>query len=192
MTAPTAITSAAEPVDAGAVRGPRAILEVCLRCLGVLAVVNIPAVAVVGLVAGLRGANDGLVGEGLRAAVGGSVYAGMAWVVAIIPVMLVGWPAGLLTAHLLRRQRREWTHVAVFALVGAVLCPVMIAFAQALGGNSVGGPLVLVLAAVGEGALGAGGGRWWTGRGRRRRVADPLAAGGSGSAVPASEGSAVA
>lgn len=108
-----------EVVDASAVRGPAAIAAVCGRCVGVLAIGNV-VVPVVGAVA-----------TGNAIAAGFVVYvAGLAWMIALVPVALVGWPAGLLTAHLLRGQSRERVHVLVFALVGAVLCPALLALAD--------------------------------------------------------------
>jgi|GEM_PF-861416 len=152
-------------VDANAVRGPRAVTSVCVRCAGVLAVVNVPVAGALGLVAG------GAPGAGW-----GFYVVTLAWLVALLPIAVVGWPAGLLTAHLLRREPRERVHVVVFALVGAVLCTLLLAQGQVPVASS--GWLLLVCAA--EGALGAGGGRWWTGRARRGRAAHP--ADGSGAA----------
>jgi hypothetical protein len=163
-------------VDAFTVRGPRAVTSVCVRCAGALAAVNLPLATAAGLVAG-----------GASGAGSGFEVVTVAWLVALLPIAVVGWPAGLLTAHLLRRQPSERVHVLVFALVGAVLCPVLLV----VGGLPVGSSVWLAAPAVAEGALGAGGGRWWAGRARRRRAADlPLVGGGSRAAAASTPGAA--
>jgi hypothetical protein len=160
-----------EVVDAFAVRGPRAVTSVCVRCAGVLAVVNFTLATAAGLVAG-----------GASGAGWGFEVVTLAWLFALLPIAVVGWPAGLLTAHLLRRQPSERVHVLVFALVGAVLCPALLV----AGGLPVGSSQWLAVLAVAEGALGAGGGRWWTGRVRRRRAAGLAVVGGGSRAAAAS------
>jgi uncharacterized transporter YbjL len=112
-----------------------------LRCLVVLAVVNaVPAV----------------VGAVLSQSTITITVAAYAVLVAVVPVAVVGFPAGVLTAHLLRDERRELVHVAVFAVVGALLAALLL-----LPVAGVSGWIVLGLV---EGALGAGGARWWSGR----------------------------
>ncbi|GIG23308.1 hypothetical protein Cch01nite_40320 [Cellulomonas chitinilytica] len=163
MSNPAGIVPAPEPVDAGAVRGPSAVLEVCMRCIGVLAVVSLA----LGLVIGL--ALKGLPGAGA-----GVFFAWWSWLVASVLVMLVGWPAGLLTSHLLRRQAREWVHVTVFAVVGGVICPPLFwLFMLTVDGPD---PVLIAAGGVAVGAVGAGGGRWWTGAARRGRLAHPVEA----------------
>jgi hypothetical protein len=123
------------------VRGPAAIAMLNMRCLVVLAVVNL----VPGVVLG---------------AMSGSAYAitvvAFAVMVAVVPVAVVGFPAGVLTAHLLRHERREHVHVAVFAAVGALLAALLLL--------PVAGPSGWIVLGLVEGALGAGGARWWSGR----------------------------
>ncbi|WP_243891247.1 hypothetical protein [Cellulomonas dongxiuzhuiae] len=91
---------------------------------------------------------------------------------ALVPVLVVGWPVGVLTAWLLRREPRESRHVVVFAVVGAVAAVLLGLVGRDLAPDPV---ISLVLAA--EGALGAGGGRLLVGRARRalvrRRAAQP-------------------
>jgi len=94
------------------------------------------------------------------------------------PVLVVGIPAGLLLARLMRGVPSERVHVAAFALVGAVLAgPVLLLMlARVSSGPIVWDELWCVLAiATVEGAIGAGGARWWTGRrARRSRSGDDL------------------
>jgi len=144
-------------VSAPDVRGPGVIAALCLRCLVVLAGVN-----VVGLGVGAVAVGQERTGSGLMVAL---VYLPFALLVAIVPVGVAGFPAGVLTAHLLAGVRREWVHVLVFALVGAVLSVALCAW---WGLFQIAGWSWLVAAA--EGAVGAGGARWWTGRARARRV----------------------
>ncbi|ROS23187.1 hypothetical protein [Cellulomonas sp. PhB150] len=136
------------------VRGPAAIAMLCLRCVVVLAAVN-------GVVALVLGTVTGALGWGL-------VVVLLAALVACVPIALVGYPAGLLTAWLLRRSEREWVHVLVFAVVGAVLPPlVMTAWHSGVDTGA---------AAVAEGAIGAGGARWWSGRAHARAATRPARA----------------
>jgi hypothetical protein len=93
------------------------------------------------------------------------VYLPYVLLVALFPIALAGFPAGVLTAHLLARERREWVHVLAFALVGGVLS-VMIC---SMWGMFVAGGWYVLVAAV-EGVVGAGGARWWTGRAHARRA----------------------
>ena len=130
------------------VLGPGAVAVLCLRCLAVLAAVN----AVVLLAIQAVTSPSSVTASGLYIAV-------VALLVAAVLVALVGFPAGLLTAHLLRNVTREWVHVVVFALVGAGLSVTLCAMGNLL---AVVGWYALVAAA--EGAVGAGVARWWTGR----------------------------
>lgn len=134
------------------VRGPRAIAALCLRCLAVLTVVNLVAFAVLGVISHLHDPVAGVPSIGVYILVVGLL-------VAIVPIAAVGFPMGVLTAHLLQGSTREWVHVTVFALVGAVLSVTLFGMLNYL---SVVGWYALVAAA--EGALGAGVARWWTGR----------------------------
>jgi hypothetical protein len=126
----------------------------CLRCVVVLAVVNAAVALVVGTATG--------------ALAWGVVVALLAALVACIPVALVGYPAGLLTAGLLRRTEHEWVHVVVFAAVGAVLAPLIMTAWHS--GVEIGA------AAAVEGAIGAGGARWWSGRAHLRVATRPARA----------------
>lgn len=144
------------------VRGPAAIFLLCVRCFVVLVAVNATVVVGVQLITD----PTTLSGSG----VGFLVYVAL---VAAVPIGVVGFPAGVLTAHLLRRSRSELVHVAVFALVGAVLS---VAICLAVGLVDPAGPQALLAAA--EGAVGAGGARWWSGWAtarRERRPATPTA-----------------
>ena len=139
------------------VRGPGTIAALCLRCLVVLAVVNVAGLGIAAVAMG-----KGQTGSGLMVAL---VYLPYALLVAIVPIGVVGFPAGLLTAHLLAGERREWVHVLVFALVGGVLSVALFAWWGVLG--LAGWSWVVAFA---EGVVGAGGARWWTGRAHARKV----------------------
>jgi hypothetical protein len=138
------------------VRGPGAIAVLCLRCVAVLALANLIGLMIALLVWGREASGSGLMVY--------LVYSPYVLLVALFPIALVGFPAGVLTAHLLARERLEWVHVLVFALVGGVLSVTICSFG---GFYATGGWWVLVAAA--EGVVGAGGARWWTGRARARR-----------------------
>lgn len=140
------------------VRGPSAIAVLCLRCLGVLVVVNLVALVVAYAVMGSDTAGGSVVPVAVA-------YFPVVALVAALLIAVVGFPAGLLTARVLSGQRREWVHVLVFALVGAVLSATLCASWTMLETN---GWAWFVTAA--EGAIGAGGGRWWTGRAHARAV----------------------
>ena len=139
------------------VRGPGTIAALCLRCLVVLAGVN-----VVGLGIAAAALGQERTGSGLMVAL---AYLPYALLVAIVPVGLVGVPAGLLTTRLLAGVSRELVHVLVFALVGAVLS---VALCASWGVGAIVGWSWVVAAA--EGAVGAGGARWWTGRAHARKA----------------------
>ena len=80
-------------------------------------------------------------------------------------IWLVGYPAGVLTAHLLTRSESENVHVLTFAAVGAVLSTALLAIVSR-------DPVVLGVAAL-EGALGAGLARLWSGHAHRRGARVP-------------------
>jgi hypothetical protein len=134
--------------------GPRAIAALCVRCVAVLAVVNLAVLVVLQLAdaSGVEGAGFGL------------YLLALALLVAAVLTGVVGFPAGLLTARLLAGTTREWVHVVVFALVGAVLSVTLCAFVGMLGAVDW-----YALVAAAEGAVGAGGARWWSGRAHARR-----------------------
>ncbi|KQY43143.1 hypothetical protein [Cellulomonas sp. Root137] len=140
------------------VRGARAIAALCLRCLAVLSVVNGAALTVFLLAQEAD--------SSWAAQVPASIYyLGVALIVAAVLIGLAGFPAGVLTARLLDRTTREWVHVAVFALVGALLSVTLCA---SFGLLRASGWTVLVAAA--EGAIGAGVARWWSGRVQARQT----------------------
>ena len=140
------------------VQGAGPIAALNLRCLAVLAVVNVTVVAV----APLLSRSPYVWGDQTPVVVYMLV---VALVVACVPVWLVGYPVGILTAHLLRNEPRERVHVAVFALVGAVLS---VACFGSLGSIGTFGWVLPAVAA--EGAVGAGVARWWSGLVRARRA----------------------
>ena len=141
-------------MSASDVRGAGALAALCLRCLVVLVAVNPLALLVLLAVSG-----DTETATYILA------YLPYVLLVAAFPVALVGFPAGLLTAHLLADVPKERVHVLVFALVGGILSVALCAW---WGLFQIAGWSWLVAAA--EGAVGAGGARWWTGRARARRV----------------------
>jgi len=145
------------------VRGPAAIAALCVRCLVVLVAVNVPVIFAVQLVRD----PSALAGQGWSQGIAFLCYV---LLVATIPVALIGFPAGVVIAHLLRRSRREAVHVGAFAVVGATLS---VAICVVLGVVELVGPHSL-LAAL-EGAVGAGGARWWSGWTLRRRATRPSA-----------------
>ncbi|WP_028047509.1 hypothetical protein [Cellulomonas sp. URHE0023] len=137
------------------VRGPARIAALCVRCLVVLTLVNL-VVAVVGSTF----AGDSFVGFTV------GIYPYIV-AVAIVPIAVVGFPAGLLVSHLLRNEPDEGRHIAAFAVTGAVLSVLICAAVQLVQGPAA---WVVVLVAAAEGAIGAGGARWWSGRTRWRRA----------------------
>ena len=157
------------PTDAPAPHpyGPLAVLELTAWCALVLVTANAAVGLLLVLVSPVTGG---------AAAVHGVTLAAVS-VVAVLPVLVVGWPLGVLTAWLLRREPHESRHVLVFALVGAVAAVLL----GGVGRTSLPDPgLVTLLAA--EGALGAGAGRMLLGRARRARA---LRRGGAGTGVTA-------
>ncbi|GEK22562.1 hypothetical protein CXY01_30820 [Cellulomonas xylanilytica] len=134
------------------------IAALCVRCVAVLTVVNTVLFVVAVVVSTTLDPQAGVSPTAVYILVVGLL-------VACVPILLVGFPAGVLTAHLLRGSSRERVHVLVFALVGAVLSVTIFATLDYL---SVVPWFTLVAAA--EGAVGAGGARWWTGRMHARRA----------------------
>ncbi|MCM0640107.1 hypothetical protein [Cellulomonas wangsupingiae] len=135
--------------------GPLAVLELTAWCALVLVTAN----AAVGFLLVLM---SPVAGEG--AAIHGITLAVVS-VVAVLPVLVVGWPLGVLTVWLLRREPREGRHVLVFALVGAVAAVLL----GGVGRTALPDAGLLALLAA-EGALGAGAGRMLLGRARRARA----------------------
>lgn len=143
-------------MSAAPIRGIGAITFLNLRCIAILGVVNLTVFVVV--TAAIGGDTDGwLAGTAIGFAAG---FLPFAVLVACIPVAVIGVPAGLLTGCGLRRAHQEWVHVLVFAVVGAGLS---VAIMMALGAG-----IDAAWWASLEGALGAGGARWWSGATYRR------------------------
>ncbi len=100
----------------------------------------------------------------------------LVYVVHLLATFACGWPGGVLTAHLVRHQRSEVTHVMAFAACGAALGVLVPALLALLSGPSLGaGPgfgtvVVLALVYVPVGAIVAGLARAWAGRAARRRA----------------------
>ena len=138
------------------IRGPRAVAVLCARCLAVLVVVNLIGLSGAYAVLGPDGASVSAVSAALA-------YFPAVGIVAAFLIAVVGFPAGLLTAQVLSGERREWVHVLVFALVGAVLSTALCASWSMLGTDAWSW-----IVAAGEGAVGAGGARWWSGRAHAR------------------------
>ena len=128
--------------------GPVAMLN--LRCWGVLAAANTPVLY------GLAVVTDGGIA-------GVSIILAPALLIAGALILIVGYPAGLITARLLASLNSERVHILAFASAGAALSIALVSPLQ-LG---VAGLLVAAL----EGALGAGVARLWSGRDYRRRHA---------------------
>lgn len=149
--------------------GGAAVLELTAWCALLLVVANHVAALVV---LAFSGVAPDLAAVGIVLAVG-------SWV-ALLPVLVVGWPLGVLTVWLLAREPREARHVAVFAVVGAVAAVLL--GLVGVSGPPQPGPLVVLAV---EGALGAGGGRWLLGHARRTRAARRTAAPLDPSAVAA-------
>ena len=153
-------TDVPRPAVAGPdVRGPGPIARLCLRCFVVLIGFNVVALGIVGLMVAGSGSDAGAGGPTIALA-----YSPYVLLVALVPLWLVGFPAGLLTARLLAGVPRESLHVLVFAVVGAVLSVALCAMVNLLAAN----PWFALVAAA-EGAIGAGVARWWTGRVHLRR-----------------------
>ncbi|MBD7917661.1 hypothetical protein H9657_05115 [Cellulomonas sp. Sa3CUA2] len=137
--------------------GPRAVLEVCGRAALIL--LAAAAVLYVGYVVVERPAPGDAVDAGTAAAILALMYA-----LHLVALLVLGWPGGIATAHLLRHETSEARHVAGFAVTGAVL----------------GAAVLLVVGHVGAaavwavvGAASAGAARAWTGHARRRRAVHP-------------------
>lgn len=152
---------------AGVVRGPARVALLCVLCLVALAVANLAWLVLYVAATALRVAPSGGAGDVSEQVAGGIPIMVLAWLVAVVPVALVGWPAGLALAWALRRRAREAEHVVAFAVVGGVLALLLLRPTLAGGWTDTVGGAVFALA---EGAVGAGGGRWWAGVVLRRRM----------------------
>ncbi|MBO3087788.1 hypothetical protein [Cellulomonas dongxiuzhuiae] len=161
MTAPDPlpVPSTGPRLDTPAPRvvGPRAVLEVCGRAALIL--LGAAVVLYVGYIVVERPTSR----EGVDAATAAAILA-MMYALHLAALLVLGWPGGIATAHLLRHETSEARHVAGFAVTGAVL----------------GAAVLLVVGHVGAaavwavvGAASAGAARAWTGRARRRRAVHP-------------------
>lgn len=137
--------------------GPRAVLEVCGRAALILLAAAV--VLYVGYVVVERPAPGDGVDAGTAAAILALMYA-----LHLAALLVLGWPGGIATAHLLRHETSEARHVAAFAVTGAVLGAAVLLVVGHAGA-------AVVWAVVG--AASAGAARAWTGRARRRRAVHP-------------------
>ncbi|WP_019134866.1 hypothetical protein [Cellulomonas massiliensis] len=141
--APRTDAPAAGPAGRNLTPGQVGLLN--LRCLAVLAGGN-GVLALVGVALGSGSGGDDT---------GAVLYIlGLALLIAAGVVAVVGFPAGLLVARLLR-GRGDGAHLLAYAVTGAVLAPLLVAL---VGWTSPG---VLGAFAL-EGLAGAGGGAAWT------------------------------
>lgn len=146
---------AAERADGAAVRGPLAVLEVCARAALLL------LVGALGILAAFVATEGPSGNEMVDLPTAASIVA-VAYGLHLAALLVLGWPGGVLTAHLVRRDGRERVHVAAFALTGLVLGAAVLLVTPAPAAALVWGPL---------GAVTAGAARAWTGHARRRRAA---------------------
>ncbi|UZN04600.1 hypothetical protein [Cellulomonas sp. S1-8] len=151
---PTDTPTGLAPDDARVV-GARPVLEVCARAAVILLVGAV--VLYVGYVVVERPAPGDAIDAGTAAGIVALMYG-----LHLAALLVLGWPGGLLTAHLMRHDASEARHVAAFALAGAVLGAAVLLVAGLAGA-------AVVWAVVG--AVSAGGARAWTGHARRRRAA---------------------
>jgi len=146
--------AAAHRVATTTVLGPRAVLEVCARAALIL--LGGAVVLYVGYLALERPtAHDTVDAENA------AIIVALMYGAHLTALLALGWPGGMVTAHLMRRHTSERRHVAAFAATGAVL----------------GAAVLLVIGSAGPaavwavvGAVSAGGARAWTGHARRRRA----------------------
>lgn len=139
----------------GTVRGPRAVLEVCVRAAVILLVAAVVLYASYVVIE--KPGPDDVVDAGTAAGIVAAMYG-----LHLVALAALGWPAGVLVAHLLRASTSEGLHVAAFTLTGAVLGAVVLLVVGTAAPAAV-------WAAVG--GVTAGAARAWTGRARRRRLA---------------------
>lgn len=134
--------------------GARAVLEVCLRAA--LLLLGAAVLLYVVFLAVEQPAPDDAVDAGTAAAIIAMMYG-----LHLVALAVLGWPGGLLTAHLLRHEASEARHVAGFAVAGAALGAAVLLVAGAPGPAAVWAVV---------GAVSAGGARAWTGHARRARA----------------------
>lgn len=129
-----------------------------LRCWVVLAALNVVPALVIALAPG-------------GTVTGNLILLSMALLVAGVLILTVGYPAGVLTAHLLRRNTSERAHVLTFAAVGAALSTaiLLVFLSDSIGYGVELIELIFLGVAATEGALGAGLARLWSGRTHWRR-----------------------
>jgi predicted histidine transporter YuiF (NhaC family) len=176
MTSPDPLrTSADAPPDtataAPTVVGPRAAFGVCVR---VAVILLAPAALLLATFVAQLPAPGG---RGVDLGPGTAVrIVTLVYVVHLLATFACGWPAGILTAHLVRDRDSEVTHVLAFAACGAILGVLVPALLVLLSCPPLGaGPgfgTVAVLAVVycPVGAIVAGLARAWAGHAARRRA----------------------
>jgi hypothetical protein len=149
------------PVDvtathvAATVLGPQAVLEVCARAALIL--LGGALVLYVGYLALERPtAHDTVDAESA------AIIVALMYGVHLAALFALGWPGGMVTAHLMRRHTSERRHVAAFAVTGAVLGAAVLLTIGSAGPASVWAVV---------GGVSAGGARAWTGHARHRRAA---------------------
>ncbi len=153
------------------VTGWGATLDVCVRTAVILLV---PAALALAWFAANTPAPEDRVGLGT-----GVRIVALAYAVHIAATFALGWPAGTLTAHLVRHRTSETAHVLAFAACGAalgVLTPLLLAALVERSSVTLALGIALVLAVVycPVGAAVAAAARAWAGRAhRRRRRASP-------------------
>ncbi|WP_148076671.1 hypothetical protein [Cellulomonas sp. PhB150] len=146
--------------------GPIGMLN--LRCVVVLVVVNLMTALGAVYVVGIRI----LASDGVVAGVAMVVYLAIHVVELPVPIVAVGAvvagvgiPAGVVAGRALRGEAHEWVHVLAFAAVGAVLAAAICSAVAAAIHIDLG---VAAAWAALEGAVGAGGARWWSGAACRK------------------------
>lgn len=155
------------------VTGWRAALDVCVRTAVVL-------LAPAGLALAWFAANLPAPEEHLGLGTGVRIVA-LAYAVHVAATFLLGWPAGTLTAHLVRHRSSETAHVLAFAACGAalgVLTPLLLTALVERSSVTLALGMATVLAVVycPVGAAVAAAARAWSGwaHRRRRRASPPV------------------
>jgi hypothetical protein len=136
------------------------------QVLAAWAVGLVTAAVVTGVLAGVH--DFRLYGTGAR---DGALVAMWTVLLGVVPALLVGLPTWFLLARGLRRQPRQWVHVAVYGLAGLVLATAAVAalFGRLLPQSGAADLLTL----SGPWALGAAVGRLAVVPGVRRRRTRP-------------------
>ena len=155
MSPPTGLDDRYGRAMSSRAEGARLAAAVCGWCLAVLLAVNLAVALCLVVVEELVRSAQSEVASGLGAT---AYILVLAVGVAIVPVAVVGFPAGWLLAVRLR-HRSERDQVLAWALAGATLSVgLMVASGARFGDGGVGEPGWLAVLAA-QGAVGAGGGR---------------------------------